>query len=155
MHNQQLDLPVFDYRYRQSEGRTYLFDVFRKKYVVLTPEEWVRQHLLHYLWSQLGYPMAMISVEKSFSVEGLLKRYDAVVYDRDFKPLLLIECKASSVAVDQVVFDQAARYNRTLQVPFLLVSNGLTHIMAKVDDEVGRYIFANGLMGYDALMAAQ
>lgn len=155
MHNQHLDLPAFDYRYKQSGGKTYLFDAFRKKYVVLTPEEWVRQHLLHYLWSQLGFPMALISVEKSFLVEGLQRRYDAVVYDRAFQPLLLIECKAPSVGVDQSVFDQAARYNRTLKVPFMLVSNGLTHILAKVDGEAGRYIFANGLLGYEALMAAQ
>jgi hypothetical protein len=153
MHNQQLDLPVFDYRYRQSEGKTYLFDVFRKKYVVLTPEEWVRQHLLQHLWSNLGFPMALISVEKSFLVDGLQKRYDAVVYNRDFQPSLLVECKAPSVPIDQLVFDQAARYNRTLKVPFMLVSNGLTHILAKVDDQAGRYIFANGLMAYDDLMA--
>jgi hypothetical protein len=155
MHNQQLDLPVFDYRFKEEGGKKCLFDVFRKKFVVLTPEEWVRQHLLQHLWSNLGFPMAFISVEKSFLVDGLQKRYDAVIYNRDFKPLLLIECKSPAVAVDQVVFDQAARYNRSLQVPFMLVSNGLTHVLAQVDAAAGRYVFANGLLSYDALIAAQ
>lgn len=155
MHNQQLDLPVFDYRFKEEGGKSYLYDAFRKKFVVLSPEEWVRQHLLQHLWSNLGFPMAMISVEKSFLVDGLQKRYDAVIYNREFKPILLIECKAPSISIDQAVFDQAARYNRSLQVPFMLVSNGLTHVLAKVDAEAGRYIFANGLLGYEDLMASQ
>jgi len=153
MHNQQLDLPVFDYRTKEEGGKAYLFDAFRKKFVVLTPEEWVRQHLLQHLSCNLGFPSAMISVEKSFLVDGLQKRYDAVIYDRDFQPILLVECKAPSVAIDQGVFNQAARYNRSLQVPFMLVSNGLVHLLAKVDAEAGRYIFATGLMAYDDLLA--
>ena len=129
MHKPILNLPPFAYNFKTLDGKAGLYDVFRKKFVLLTPEEWVRQHLLHYLVKEL-------------LVEGQKRRYDAVVYDAHFQPMLLIECKAPQVAITQAVFDQAARYNRTLDIPYILVSNGLQHLMAKVDHQAGRYLFA-------------
>lgn len=154
MHKQALNLPPFAYKFKTLDGKAALFDVFRRKYVVITPEEWVRQHLLHFLVAQKAFPISLISVEKELLVEGLKRRYDAVVYDAHFKPLLLIECKAPQVAITQAVFDQAAQYNRTLQIPYILVSNGLQHLMAKVDHEAGRYIFAQEPLKYSDLTAS-
>lgn len=154
MHKQALNLPPFAYKFKTLDGKAGLFDVFRRKYVVITPEEWVRQHLLHYLVAEKAFPMNLISVEKEFLVEGLKRRYDAVVYDVDFKPLLLIECKAPQVAISQEVFDQAARYNRPLGVPYIMVSNGMQHLMAKVDHEAGKYIFAPEPLSFTDLSAS-
>lgn len=130
-----------------------LYDAFRRKFVVITPEEWVRQHLLHHLVSNKAFPANFISVEKELMVEGMKRRYDAVVYDANFKPVLLVECKAPHVGITQEVFDQAARYNRTLEIPYILVSNGLQHLLAKVDHEAGRYIFAPELLTHAELSA--
>jgi len=153
MHNQALSLPPFEYRFKTLAQKPAIFDVFRKKYVLLTPEEWVRQHLLHYLCAEKGYPMARMSVEKRLLVEGQERRYDAVVFGPEHHLLLLIECKAPSVPLNQQVFDQAARYNRQLGVPFLLISNGLQHHMVKVDHLAGRYLFASDLLSYTDLLA--
>lgn len=153
MHNQALSLPPFDYRFQTLANKPAIFDVFRKKYVVITPEEWVRQHLLHFLCAEKCYPATHISVEKRLVVEGLERRYDAVVFGPNHQMLLLIECKAPSVNINQQVFDQAARYNRILQVPFLLISNGMQHHMVKVDHAAGRYLFASDLLDYNDLVA--
>ncbi len=154
MHKQTLNLPPFAYNFKTIGGKACLYDAFRRKYVVITPEEWVRQHLLHYLVADKAYPAHLISVEKLLVVEGSKRRYDAVVFDDQFHPLLLIECKAPHVAISQEVFDQAARYNRPLQVPFFLVSNGLQHIMAKVDHANGRYLFAPEPLTFKELQLA-
>lgn len=153
MHNQALSLPSFDYRFKTLAGKPGIFDVFRRKYVALTPEEWVRQHLLHFLCLEKGYPQTRISVEKGLLVEGQERRYDAVVFDDIHQMLLLIECKAPHIALKQEVFDQAARYNSLLQVPFLLISNGMQHHMVKVDHQAGRYLFASDLLSYADLLA--
>jgi hypothetical protein len=153
MHNQALSLPPFDYRFKTLAQKPAIFDVFRKKYVHLTPEEWVRQHLLHFLCAEKAYPAARISVEKRLQVEGQDRRYDAVVFGPKHQMLLLVECKAPSVPLNQQVFDQAARYNRILEVPFLLISNGLQHHMVKVDHVAGRYLFASDLLSYPDLVA--
>lgn len=153
MHNQALSLPPFDYRFKTLAQKPAIFDVFRKKYVHLTPEEWVRQHLLHFLCAEKAYPAARISVEKRLQVEGQDRRYDAVVFGPEHQMLLLVECKAPSVPLNQQVFDQAARYNRILGVPFLLISNGLQHHMVKVDHVAGRYLFASDLLSYPDLVA--
>lgn len=153
MHIPTLNLPPFSYKTKLEGDKKLIFDDFRRKYVVINPEEWVRQHLLHYLKQELGYPQQSFSVEKSLAVDGLLKRYDAVVYDLAYKPLLLIEVKAPHVPINQSVFDQIARYNRSLNVPFLLVSNGLVHIMAKVDHLQGKYVFAPQIVPFLDLIA--
>jgi hypothetical protein len=151
MHNQELNLPAFNYRFKTVAGAAHMYDEFRRKFVLITPEEWVRQHLLHHLVRDLGFPMQHVSVEKKLWVEGQPRRYDAVVYNNQFEPLMLIECKAPQVSIGQGVFDQAARYNRSLQVPYFLVSNGLMHVLAKIDYEQARYLYAAELLSYQAL----
>jgi hypothetical protein len=112
-----------------------IFDIIRRKYVTLTPEEWVRQHLLHFLLDDRAYPKGLVAVEKSLKVGPLDKRFDLLVYDRNHRPVLLAECKAPGVALDQPVFDQAARYNLTLRVPYLLITNGLETRLCRVDKD--------------------
>ena len=130
---QHLNLPSYDFRIRGDERQREIFDEIRKKFVALTPEEWVRQNFLKYLIAEKGTPLSLITVEKSLKLHGMLKRTDIVVYDRNGKALLLIECKAPSVKIDQKVFDQAAMYNIKFRVNYLVVTNGLEHFGCKID----------------------
>ena len=122
-----LNFPVFDVRTKAEGKRTLIFDSIRKKYVALTPEEWVRQHLIHYLVAEKGYPATLISVETPLKYAQLDKRSDVLVHDRNGQPLMLAECKAPEVAITQKVFEQVAVYNLTIQAPCLMVTNGLQH----------------------------
>jgi hypothetical protein len=133
-----LQLPPIEPVTRELAGqRTQIFDAFRNKYVALTPEEWVRQHVLAFLNTHLGYPKNKIAVEVALKVNGLSKRADIVVYSSSMEPWMLIECKAAEVMINQAVFDQAARYNLTMRVPFLVVTNGLRLLAARIDVEAG------------------
>ncbi len=109
-----------------------VFDVFRNKWIKLTPEEWVRQNFLHFLVTHEGFPKGLISVEKQIQLLKLKKRYDAVVFNNKLQPLVLIEFKAPNVNIDQAVVDQAVRYNQEFQVEFLILSNGLTHYIIEI-----------------------
>ena len=113
--------------------RTQIFDAFRNKFVALTPEEWVRQHMLNYVNEHLQYPKNLIAVEVSLRLNNLSKRADIVVYTSDLTPWMLIECKAAEVEITQAVFDQAARYNITMRVPFLVVTNGIRLLAARIN----------------------
>lgn len=113
--------------------RTQIFDAFRNKFVALTPEEWVRQHMLNYLYEHLHYPKNLLGVEVSLKLNNLAKRADIVIYAADLTPWMLVECKAAEVEITQAVFDQAARYNITMRVPFLLVTNGIRLLAAKIN----------------------
>ncbi len=129
----KLNLPTYNFRLRSVQGKKEIFDEFRKKFVVLTPEEWVRQNLLMYLHHVKGIPVGLIAIERGLTVNKLKKRTDIVVYKNDGKPCMIVECKASSVKVDQNTFEQIARYNMSLKVNYLLVSNGLTHYSCKIN----------------------
>ena len=113
--------------------RTQIFDAFRNKYVALTPEEWVRQHMLNYLNIHLYYPKNLLGVEVSLKLNNLSKRADIVVYAADLTPWMLVECKAAEVEITQAVFDQAARYNITMRVPYLVVTNGVRLLAARIN----------------------
>ena len=106
-----LNLPPFEYKVKKQNGQVWIFDSIRKRYVVLTPEEWVRQHFIHFLIERKGYPAQLIAVEKEIQVCGMKRRFDIVCYDRQATPYLIVECKAPSVSLSQVVFDQAFQYN--------------------------------------------
>lgn len=124
-----LNFPEVDFRLQKNaKGNLQLFDFIRKKFVDLTPEEHVRQSLLHFLVAHKNYPSSVISVEKQIQLNGTKKRYDAVVYNFEAKPLLLIECKAPNIKLSQESINQTLRYNLTLNVPYLLISNGLQHV---------------------------
>lgn len=150
---QKLELPEFESRIRSSaDGRgAEIFDVSRKKFVALTPEEWVRQHFIHYLVNHLGYPLSLISVERKLTFNGLTRRTDIVAYTNDGLPKLIIECKAPAVKISQGVFDQAARYHLMLPVPFLVVTNGLEHFCCSIDYKKQSYSFHEGIPAYKEL----
>lgn len=118
-----LAYPDFPFRFKQEKGKEYIFDRFRKKWVILTPEEWVRQHFLQLLVSR-NYPESLIAVEKEFKMGELSKRFDILVYDRRHNPWMMIECKAPEVALDQPVLDQLLRYHSSITVPNLVITNG-------------------------------
>lgn len=129
----QLNLPPFPARLEQRQGKPYIWDEWRNKMVRLTPEEWVRQHLMHYLVEHLGYPKQLLGTEVGLKVGTMSKRADALLYDRQLRPQMLIECKAPEVRLSDEVLMQAIRYNMALSVPYLLLSNGLEHIVYHID----------------------
>jgi hypothetical protein len=122
---QKLHFPQPDLRLRETNETLQVWDVVRKKWVALTPEEWVRQHLIHFLRDHRGWSEALMAVEKNLKYNGLNRRPDVVVYTSEMKPCLLAECKAPEVAINQLVLDQAVMYNRALGVSYVLVTNGL------------------------------
>ncbi|MDX5421005.1 MAG: type I restriction enzyme HsdR N-terminal domain-containing protein [Hymenobacteraceae bacterium] len=132
---ESLNLPPFDYKIKKNEANPLIFDILRKKYIQLTPEEWVRQHFLHYLINTLGYPKSLISVERGLSYNRLQKRTDLCVYSAEGRPHLLVECKASYVPITQEVVKQVSVYNQTLRARYLVITNGIQHFCWEVDFE--------------------
>lgn len=124
MHS-SLKYPPYAIRLKQEKNRTLVFDPLRKKWYQLSPEEWVRQHLINYLIVEKKFPSGRISVEKELVLNDLSKRYDLVVFDGNLKPYIVIECKAPYIELDQSVIDQALRYNIVLQAPYVMISNGV------------------------------
>ncbi len=142
-----------DYSVIEHNGLQYVFDSWRKRRVRLTPEESVRQQMLGFLVEEKGYPHGRIAVEHTVEINGMKKRCDAVVYDQNAKPLMIIEFKAQDVALTQKVFDQAAVYNTKLQVPYLMVSNGIQTHVCKIGDDT--YIFAREIPRYEELVVRE
>lgn len=143
-----LDLPDYSNRIKlrlNLQGKREVFDPVRKTWVALTPEEWVRQNMTHYISERLQIPLERFSNEATIEFNGLSKRCDAIILDAEAKPLIIVEYKQPRVTISQKVFDQIAVYNMQLNVPYLIVSNGLQHIMCKVDREAKRYIFTDKL----------
>lgn len=138
---QPLNFPVYDFRFKSNENNVHIFDVIRKKFVVLQPEEWVRQHTVHYFTETKQYPKSHINVEKQLHINGLKKRYDIVVFNPDASIEILVECKAPEIKITQQVFDQIARYNMKLKAKYLMVTNGVTHFYCKMDFEQEKYHF--------------
>ncbi len=141
----KIALPKYDFIIRQENGQARILDSIRKKFVALTPEEWVRQHWLRFLVEERKYPRSLIAVELSLKVNALSKRCDIAVFDRNGKPRLIIECKAASIKLTQKVFDQIARYNLALKVKYLVVSNGKTSYCCIIDTDKGSYQFTEDL----------
>ncbi len=147
---QQLNFPSFSFRFKNSENKVSIFDAIRKKFIILTPEEWVRQHVVQFLMIEKKYPQSLLNVEKVLQVNGLRKRYDIVVYNSDGTIHILIECKAPEVPISQSTFDQIAQYNMTLQSNYLMVTNGLNHYFCQMDNENKKYQFLNELPNYQS-----
>ena len=145
---QTLNLPQYKFRIRSSNDKTEIFDDIRKKFVTLTPEEWVRQNFITYLIKEKKFPASLISVEKSLMLNKMLKRTDAVVHNSEGEALLILECKAPSVNISQDVFDQIARYNITLKVKYLIVTNGMEHYCCLINHEEQKYRFLKGIPHY-------
>jgi len=148
---EKLNLPTYSFNIKLIEQRKYIFDFIRKKFVILTPEEWVRQNFLKYLVEEKKYPASLIFVEKEFKLNNLSKRSDAVIYSKSGEPVLIVECKAASIKIDQKVFDQIARYNMQLKVDFLVITNGLEHFCCKLDYLNKKYLFLKEVPEYNNL----
>jgi hypothetical protein len=142
---QPLHFPTYRFRFKNSENKIAIFDEIRKKFIILTPEEWVRQHVVQYLLLDKSYPKSWINVEKQIKINGLIKRYDVVVYNPDGSLFLLVECKAPEVKISQHTFDQIARYNLALKADYLMVTNGLEHYFCQMDYDNENYHFLQEL----------
>lgn len=145
---QLLNLPRYDAKIDCANGRKQIFDCLRRCYVALTPEEWVRQHFVNMLITQKGYPTALTANEVAIQLNGMNRRCDTVVYDKQLKPRVIIEYKAPTVKIDAKVFAQIARYNMVLRVDYLIVSNGLQHFCCKMDYEKNCYTFLTDIPAY-------
>jgi len=141
---QALAFPPFGFKTKSSENKRYIFDVIRKKFVLLTPEEWVRQHVLSDLIDK-GISKTRLSVEKQFEVMGQKKRFDVVVAGKNASIALLVECKAPTVAITQATFDQIARYQLALNASYLMLTNGMQHFYCQIDREKQSYQFIEHL----------
>jgi hypothetical protein len=146
---QNLNFPTYSFRLKNSENNTHIFDVIRKKFVVLQPEEWVRQHCIQFLIQEKNFPISLINVEKVVLINGLKKRYDIVVYNPNGSLALVVECKAPEVKITQATFDQIARYNLTLKASFLMVTNGLNHYFCTMNPNLESFEFLESLPNYN------
>ena len=142
---QQLNFPTYSFRFKNSKNKPYIFDEIRKKFIVLTPEEWVRQHVVQYLLVDKKYPKSLINIEKLVKVSDINKRYDGIVFNPDGSIFLLIECKAPEITISQQTFDQIAQYNLVLKAEYLMVTNGINHYFCKMDFEKETYVFLKEL----------
>jgi hypothetical protein len=138
---QTLNLPTYPFKLKQQGERTQIFDAIRKKYVVLTPEEWVRQNFLQYLIQDKNFPASLIAVEAGLKYNQLQKRMDVLIYDKQGTPHLMVECKAPEVKITQDVFDQIARYNMVFKVKYLVVTNGINHFCCLMDYTKNTYLY--------------
>ncbi len=143
-----LNFPDYEFRFKGNENDAYIFDIVRKKFVPLKPEEWVRQHVIMMLFMTKNYPLQLLNVEKQLIINKMRKRYDLVGYLPNGTINLVVECKAPSVKITQDTFDQIARYNMTLKANYLMVTNGLQHFYCKMDYENEKYIFIEELPRY-------
>lgn len=151
----KLNLPPYAVNVRKVDGMTKIFDVLRRRFVALTPEEWVRQHFVHYLLEHKGYSPTLMGNEISVSLNGTKKRCDTVLFSRDgLRPLMIIEYKAPSVAITQKVFDQICRYNMVLKVEYLVVTNGIRHYSCHIDYSTGSYTFLDDVPDYSEFVSS-
>lgn len=146
-----LNLPSFAVKVINKMGKSQIWDTTRRKYVALTPEEWVRQHFVNYLITEKGYPSALLANELSIKLNGTSKRCDTVVFDRYLDPLMIVEYKAPHVSITKEVFDQIVRYNMALRVRFLTISNGVRHFCCQIDYGRQTYDFLKDIPDYTAL----
>lgn len=140
--------PTANIKLRDSGGQREVFDIVRNRYVALTPEEWVRQNTIHYLYYQLGYPLELMQVEGAITLNEMTRRCDIVVYDSEVRPFIIVECKRETVPLTQKVLDQASRYNLVLHVPYLCLTNGPEQIKCQVDFDGKRVVRLSELPKY-------
>lgn len=146
--DEQLHFPAYSFKIRNTANGKEIYDIVRKKYVALTPEEWVRQHVIMYLIEDKGVPIGRIKIEKVLKFNKLYKRADVVVYGDNLNPLVIVECKAPSIKLNTNVFEQIACYNMALKVKHLLVTNGLSHFYCTIDFENNQFTFESNLPSY-------
>jgi len=147
----QLKLPAYSCRIRETPGGNLIHDPFRRKYVALTPEEWVRQHFLNYLVEVLHYPKGLIQVEAGFRLNSMLRRADILVHNRAGQPVMIVECKGPEVKITQSVFDQIINYNFSYGVKYLVVTNGIRHFAGKSDEASHTFTLLDHIPDYDTI----
>ena len=146
-----LNLPSYDAKIRKNGSLMEIYDPLRRKYVALTPEEWVRQHFVNWLISDKEYPTSLMANEAGIKLNSLTRRCDTVVYDQHLDPLMIIEYKESNISITQDVFDQVVRYNTVLKVPYIVVSNGVNHYCCKMNYKKQSYDFLTDIPNYREL----
>lgn len=148
-----LNFPEYAFVTKKIENKCYIFDKVRKKFVALTPEEWVRQNMIEFLTQEKKYPLGRFANEITLNINGMPKRCDSIFYDEKAQPLIVIEYKAASVDITQKTFDQIATYNLPLKVRYLIVSNGINHFFCKINYQQRKYIFYKEIPSFEELMA--
>ncbi len=148
MQMKKLNFPAYQFRFKNSENKVSIFDRIRKKFIILTPEEWVRQHTVNFLIEQKKYPESLINVEKLIKVNDLSKRYDIIIFNPDGSIFLIIECKSHMVKITQEVFDQIARYNLALDAEYLMITNGVNHYFCQMNYVDKQYAFLQDIPSY-------
>jgi len=147
----KLNLPSFPFKIKQSPPKTLIFDELRKKFIVLTPEEWVRQHLVQYLIQDLEYPRSLIKLESGLYYHKMPKRSDILIFNRNGRPLMIVECKAPKIVLNKDTFYQVAMYNAALKADYITISNGLKHFCCKIDHETNDYQFLPEIPSYESI----
>lgn len=145
----QLNLPSYNFNIKKEKDKLFVFDSQRKRFVALTPEEWVRQHFVRFMIENLSYPAAYLAIEKQLNYNGMKKRCDAVLYNNEAAPVMIIEFKAPHVKISQETFDQVAVYNARLKVDYFMISNGLEHYCCKVNTADARYEYFPTIPDYN------
>jgi hypothetical protein len=148
---QSLNLPTYSFKIKSEDNRKFIFDEIRRKYLLLTPEEWVRQNFIKYLVNEKKYPQQLISIEMEFKINTLIKRCDIVVFNKSGRPNLIVECKSPSVTIKQDIFDQISDYNRYFNVDYLIVTNGIKHYCCKFDKNKRSFPFIDVIPEYSEL----
>jgi Type I restriction enzyme R protein N terminus (HSDR_N) len=149
---QALNLPTYSFNIKSEGERKFILDVIRRKYVFLTPEEWVRQNFIQYLAEEKQFPLSLMSIEKGFALNKLKRRYDILIYNRLALPFVLVECKAPDVKINNLTFDQIIRYNLSYKVKFLIVTNGLQHFCCKLNFEQNSHDFLKEIPDFNTLI---
>ena len=144
----RLNLPQYSFRLKSKENKLYIFDPLRKKDILLTEEEWVRQNFVQFLIQEKSYPPTLIGVEKQIKLGKLIKRCDILLFDRKGQPSAIVECKAPQVKIGQETFDQIARYNMGLRAKYLVVTNGMQHYCCLMDHKAETFVFIEELPEY-------
>ena len=145
----KLNLPEIKATLKKEQGKVWIFDMIRKKYIILTPEEWVRQHFIHYLIYQLNYPRSLFRIEGSLTYNKLQKRSDILIFDRAGKPWMLIECKSADIRLSQKAFNQVAVYNMTVNAKYLAVTNGMAHYCCEASKQGVMPVFLEGFPEFE------
>ncbi|NPA45356.1 MAG: type I restriction enzyme HsdR N-terminal domain-containing protein [Chlorobi bacterium] len=148
----KLNLPQYNLKYKETEKGIYVFDIIRKKYILMTPEEHVRQQFIHFLIEEKKYPKGLLAIEKQLKIYKLTKRTDIVLYNKNGNVNLIVECKAPKISISQETFDQIARYNMNFKAKFLIVTNGLNHYCCKADYENNSYTFLKEIPNYTDIL---
>lgn len=147
----QINLPAFDIKVSRRNGKTFVFDILRQRYITLTPEEWVRQHFVNFLIHHRGFPQQLLANEIELHLNGMSRRCDTVLYRKDLTPRLIVEYKSPKIPITQKVFDQISRYNQVLHVDYLIISNGMEHYCCRMDYERLSYSFLRDIPFYTDL----